>query len=48
MIRVWHFAFCRWYDHDRAGHPRRAALWGQIADRLVHVGERVGWGSDLR
>lgn len=32
---VWHLAYCRWYDHDRAGHPTRAAAWGWFADRVV-------------
>jgi len=32
---IWHSAFCRWYDHREAGHPRRAAVWGWLADRLV-------------
>lgn len=35
--RVWHLAYCRWYDHDRAGHLRRAAAWGRIADRAARV-----------
>lgn len=31
----WHAAYCRWYDHDRAGNRVRAAVWGFIADRIV-------------
>lgn len=30
---AWHIAYARWYDHDRAGHRIRAALWGWITDR---------------
>lgn len=30
----WHYAYCRWYDHDRAGHNLRAAAWGRVADAL--------------
>lgn len=33
--KVWHFAYRRWYDHRAAIHPRRSAVWGWIADRLV-------------
>lgn len=33
--RVWHRAYCGWYDHDRAGHPLRARAWGYVADALV-------------
>ena len=40
MTDVWHAAFCRWYDHRKAGHRVRAALWGWIADRLVNVPAR--------
>ena len=32
---VWHRAYCTWYDHDRAGHRLRAAVWGFFADRIV-------------
>lgn len=32
---LWHNAYCRWYDHDRAGHRVRAAIWGRIADQIV-------------
>ena len=34
LTRLWHGAYCRWYDHDRAGHGRRARVWGWTADRL--------------
>lgn len=34
---LWHRAYCRWYDHDRAGRNRRAAAWGWVADRLVRL-----------
>lgn len=33
--RLWHPAYCAWYDQDRAGHRLRAAVWGWIADRIV-------------
>lgn len=36
--RVWHRAYVRWYDHDRAGHRRRAAVWGWVADRHTAFG----------
>jgi len=29
----WYDAYVRWFDHDRAGHRIRSALWGWIADR---------------
>lgn len=45
MIAAWHAAFCRWYDHDRAGHRARAALWGWVADRVANVGDWIGWGQ---
>ena len=32
---LWHRAYCDWYDHDRAGHKVRAAIFGWIADRIV-------------
>jgi hypothetical protein len=35
MTALWHRSFCRWYDHDRAGHQLRAAAWGWLADRLA-------------
>lgn len=36
MIAVWHyFCYRRWYYHDRAKHPRRAAVWGRVADSLA-------------
>lgn len=34
-LRLWHFLYCRWHDADRAGRPRRAAVWGWLADRMV-------------
>ena len=43
MTAIWQQAYNRWYDHDHAGHPARAATWGWVADRLVAVGDRVGW-----
>ncbi|WP_283248694.1 hypothetical protein [Occultella gossypii] len=33
--RIWHHAYCRWYDHRALGHHGRAAAWGWVADRLV-------------
>lgn len=44
-LRVWHFCYCRWYDADRAGHRRRAAAWGWLANRAVRVGDVIGWGA---
>lgn len=32
---LWHTAWCRWFDHHRAGHRVRAAVWGWVADRLT-------------
>lgn len=43
MIQAWQAAYNRWYDHDRAGHSVRAGVWGWAADRLVRIGDRVGW-----
>lgn len=34
---IWHAAYRRWYDHKKAGHPRRAAVWGWINDRVASV-----------
>ena len=31
---IWHAAYSRWYDHDKAGHRARAVAWGWIADRI--------------
>ena len=45
MTALWHSAYCNWYDHDRAGHRLRATAWGWIADRLVRIGDRIGWGE---
>jgi hypothetical protein len=45
MTALWHRAYCAWYDHDRAGHRRRASAWGWVADRLVRVGDLVRWGA---
>lgn len=33
----WHRAYCRWYDHNRAGHRVRAAIWGWIADQRADM-----------
>ena len=33
--RVWHGAYCRWYDHREQGHTLRSHVWGWIADRIV-------------
>lgn len=35
MSRIWHALYARWYDHDLAGHTRRALAYGRAADRLV-------------
>lgn len=43
FTRLWHGSYCRWYDHDRARHRQRARVWGWIADRLVNVGDVIGW-----
>lgn len=32
--RLWHAAYCRWYDHRQVGHVRRASVWGWVADLL--------------
>ena len=32
---VWHECYCRWYDHDRAGHRLRAAVWGWATNRAA-------------
>lgn len=37
VTSAWHNAFCRWYDHDRAGHKVRALLWGVVADQIIRV-----------
>ncbi len=34
---IWHRAYCNWYDHDRAGHTVRAAVWGWLADRVERL-----------
>jgi hypothetical protein len=44
QTRMWHFTFSRWYDHDRAGHPRRARTWGRINDGLCKILDTIGWG----
>ena len=56
--RIWHVAYARWYDHREAGHPRRAAVWGWVADRLCAAlwpddadalaAAQAGWGPTLR
>lgn len=33
---IWHRAYCRWYDNRATGHTVRAAVWGWVADRIVH------------
>lgn len=45
MIRIYQAAYNRWYDHRAVGHGARAAAWGWVADRLVLIGDRVGWGT---
>lgn len=35
MTKIWHAAYCRWYDHDRAGHALRASLWGRVSDAIA-------------
>ncbi len=32
--RLWHAAYCRWYDLREAGHPTRSRAWGRIADAI--------------
>lgn len=34
-LRVWHRAYCGWFDADRGARRVRAAAWGWLADRLV-------------
>ena len=34
MTKMWHFAYCVWYDNRRVGDERAAEVWGRIADRL--------------
>lgn len=29
---LWHECYCRWYDHDRAGHKIRAMVWGVLTN----------------
>lgn len=38
---LWHRAYCRWYDHREAGHRVRAAAWGWVADRFVHLADAL-------
>jgi hypothetical protein len=33
--RVWHGAYCRWYDHREQGHTLRSRAWSWLADRIV-------------
>lgn len=35
MSHVWHFFYRHWFDNDRAGRTRRAAVWGWLASRVV-------------
>lgn len=42
---TWHRAYCGWYDNREAGHRARAAVWGWVADRLIRIGDRVGWSD---
>lgn len=35
MSKIWHAAYCRWYDHRALGNRLRSALWGKTADALV-------------
>lgn len=37
METIWHRAYVRWYDNNRAGRRVRAAVWGWVADRLVRL-----------
>lgn len=48
LTALWHRSYCAWYDHDRAGHRRRARVWGWVADRLVQVGDLLGWPGGAR
>jgi hypothetical protein len=41
MHDIWHAAYCRWYDHDAAGHRIRAAIWGVVTDATA----RLFWDS---
>lgn len=35
MTAVWDECYCHWYDHDRARHRIRAAVWGWLTDRAA-------------
>jgi hypothetical protein len=44
---TWHRFYCLWYDHRKAGHRVRAAIYGWITDRIAaclkpDVSSRVG------
>jgi hypothetical protein len=49
---TWHAAYVRWYDHRKAGHCIRAAVWGWITDRIaerlkpVHFAYTVDTGPE--
>jgi hypothetical protein len=32
---TWHRFYCLWYDHRKAGHRVRAAVYGWITDRIA-------------
>jgi hypothetical protein len=32
---TWHRFYCLWYDHRKAGHRIRAAVYGWITDRIA-------------
>lgn len=42
--RIWHAAYCRWYDHRKVEHRIRATLWGVASDRICRMFDRIGWG----
>lgn len=33
----WHVVWSRHYDHRKAGHRIRAAVWGWAADRIINL-----------
>lgn len=35
--KIWHAAYVRWYDNDKAGNQIRARIWGRISDTLCVV-----------
>ena len=41
MTKLWHLAYCVWYDNRRIRDERAAEVWGGIADWLCgHIPEK--------